>query len=165
MRIVELLKPTKKKILITLIIFILFRLAFFLIPLIPVQSNSMSPTFNTGDFILVSGIKFEDLKVGDIAYFDPGWTTIAHRVVSIDTDNNTFDTKGDANAGQMAIEKNITSNKLRGVVIGTIPTIGWLEIFYLGWIYLIIVYIIISLVIRGPKPNSETSRVSTPNSE
>jgi signal peptidase I len=161
-----LLKPTKKKILITIAIFIVVQLTTHLVPIyLVVQSNSMSPTFNTGDIILVSGIAFENLKTGDIVLFTDNYGgTVAHRVVSIDTTGRTFTTKGDANSQTAAFERDVPSNNLRGIVTGTIPALGWLDLFYMSWlIKLAIIYFIVSLIIRGPKPNSGSSREPTPN--
>lgn len=166
MGISELLKPTKNKILITIAIYVIFQIITHLVPVYFVaQSNSMSPTFTTGDIVFVTGIAFENLKTDDIAFFTDNYGgTVAHRVVSIDTTGKTFNTKGDANSGQAAFETNVPSENLRGVVVGTIPSIGYLDLFYVGWIIrILIIYLIVSLFIRGPKPNSGASRAPTPN--
>ena len=162
----ELLKPTKKKILITIAIFIVFQLVTYLFPVYYlVQSNSMSPAINTGDIIFVSPISFDNLKIGDVALFKPPQSNemIAHRVVSI-YDNGTYATKGDANTGQLYYQKSISSSNLYGVVIATVPAVGYLDLFYVGWIIrILIIYVIISLIIRTTKPNSSASRALTPN--
>lgn len=161
MGIEELLRPSKKRILITIIIFIVYQLIVIFTPFyFIVQSNAMSPAINRGDIIFVSGVSFENLKVGDVVLSNPprGGAMLAHRVVSINYDNGTYATKGDANTGQTAYEKSISSDNLYGIVIGTIPVIGYLDLFYVGWIIrILIIYLVVSLIIREQKPNSAAS--------
>jgi signal peptidase len=68
-----------------------------------VRSGSMSPTFDTGDMIVLSKVDASDLKARDIITFDrpdkPG-TLVTHRIVSVETNasGKQFVTKGDANS-------------------------------------------------------------------
>lgn len=69
-------------------------------PLVAISGQSMNPTLEDGDLILVKGVPPEEIKVGDIIIFDPqnGIRTV-HRVTRIQTLENgtlTFKTKGDA---------------------------------------------------------------------
>jgi signal peptidase len=67
-----------------------------------VRSGSMSPTFNTGDMVVLTKVDASELKKGDIITFDrpdqPG-TLVTHRIVAIQTNEQgrSFQTKGDAN--------------------------------------------------------------------
>jgi signal peptidase len=67
-----------------------------------VRSGSMSPTFDTGDMIVLTKVDASDLKPQDIITFDrpdkPG-TLVTHRIVSIETTSagKQLVTKGDAN--------------------------------------------------------------------
>ncbi len=156
MRFKELLKPTKKKILLTIMVFLLIRLIIVFPPVFYVaQSTSMSPAINRGDIIFVSYIDFSDVEVGDIVLVDMAEYNrimLYSRVVSID--DNTFDTRGDANAGQHAFEKNIPSDKIRGVITGSIPMIGFLEIYHISSIILaLLIYLIFSLFFIKSKPD------------
>jgi len=115
----------------------------------------MSPAINMGDIIFVSYIDFSDVEVGDIVLVDMAEYNrimLCSRVVSID--DNTFDTRGDANAGQHGFEKNIPSDKIRGAITGSIPMIGFLEIYRISWIIImLLIYLIFSLFFRESKLN------------
>lgn len=64
-----------------------------------VLSSSMKPTYSVGDLLYVVPTEFEDVKVGDVITFtkDSTMMTVTHRVISIDYENKSFQTKGDAN--------------------------------------------------------------------
>jgi len=98
-------------------------------PIVAVQSNSMVPYFNKGDMLILRGIPQEQLSVGDVIVFDQpsGGTPIVHRIVDINTDG-TFQTKGDANSGQLPYEKSIQYSQIHGAVIMIIPFMGWIKI-------------------------------------
>ena len=87
MSIKNFLRPTKKRILLTIIIFIIFHLTINFIPIFYlVQSNSMSPTINRGDYIFISPVNFNDIKVGDIVVTKyPAFNSpLVHRVIHVD---------------------------------------------------------------------------------
>ena len=72
---------------------------------------------------------------------------MAHRIIDIDYDNKTVSTKGDANPDQLIWEKQISDDNICCIVSGTIPTIGYLDFFYVGWfIRALIIYAILSLI-------------------
>lgn len=68
-------------------------------PLI-VLTDSMYPSIESGDLIVVRAAKADDVREGDvISFFDPsstGSSVVTHRVVEIQADGS-FITKGDAN--------------------------------------------------------------------
>jgi signal peptidase I len=75
-------------------------------PIMAVSSQSMTPTFNYGDLIVVRGEKAENVEVGDIiaftvpAPFDRiAASPTVHRVVEkwVENDKTYFKTKGDSN--------------------------------------------------------------------
>jgi len=84
--------------------------------------------FNKGDIFVAKGVPFEELQVGDIAIYriaeqrDP----IIHRIVLIEED--TIQTKGDANPIQLHFEKSISEEQIQGKAIARIPYLGWLKV-------------------------------------
>lgn len=62
-----------------------------------VLSGSMEPLFPVGSVIYYKETPFESIQQGDIITFTSGEATVTHRVVSIDSESQTFRTKGDAN--------------------------------------------------------------------
>ena len=84
-------------------------------PVVAVESNSMVPAFRRGDILVLQGVPSEQLVVGDVIVFSPGpWTTpIVHRIIEIN-DDGTFQTKGDANSGQLSFEKQIHPDQIHG---------------------------------------------------
>jgi signal peptidase I len=98
-------------------------------PIVAVQSNSMVPSFNKGDMLVLRGVPQEQLSVGDVIVFDPpsSGTPIVHRIVAVN-DDGTFQSKGDANSGQLSYEKSISYSQIHGAVILIIPFLGWIKI-------------------------------------
>jgi len=84
--------------------------------------------FNKGDVFIVRGVKFEDIRVGDIIVYnipsksDP----IIHRVVGVK--GNILMTKGDANQAQLNFESSVTEEQLKGVAKYRIPYLGWFKV-------------------------------------
>jgi signal peptidase I len=98
-------------------------------PIVAVESNSMVPTFYQGDMLVLQGTPREQVSVGDIIVFDTpsGGTPIVHRIVDINQDG-TFQTKGDANSGQLPYERSIEYSQIHGRVLLIIPYMGWVKI-------------------------------------
>ena len=138
---------SKKKVIISLLLiffaffgsFIIFVILQFALntetPMVVVISNSMSPNINKGDLLFVQGRDPEDIEEGDIIVFDAHdlWDDapeepIVHRVVDIDKHDGKFyfDTKGDANNDRD--EEPIPGHRVKGVVCGRVPYIGWIKI-------------------------------------
>ncbi|MCD7892122.1 MAG: signal peptidase I [Erysipelotrichaceae bacterium] len=67
--------------------------------LFSIDSSSMSPAYPVNSLVVVQSIDADDIEVGEVITYvlnDDG-VLITHRVVSKDTANQTFTTKGDAN--------------------------------------------------------------------
>lgn len=98
-------------------------------PIVAVESDSMVPTFHRGDILILQGIPEEQLIIGDIIVFSPPSqpTPIVHRIIEINPDG-TFQTKGDANSGQLPFEKEIAGNQIHGKEILIVPYLGWIKI-------------------------------------
>lgn len=93
-----------------------------------VLSGSMEPTYHVGSLIYVKDADPEEVQVGEpITFKISDDTMVTHRVVAIDTDARTFQTKGDANdnvdGGAVAYEN------LVGKPVFTIPYMGYLAVY------------------------------------
>ncbi|MFX0186107.1 MAG: signal peptidase I [Candidatus Hodarchaeota archaeon] len=177
-------KPiSKKKIIISLFLILFAFLGSFLIyfilqlalntetPMVVVISDSMAPKINKGDLLFIQGRDPEDIEIGDVIVFDADglWSgapeePIVHRVVDrrkVDDDWE-FRTKGDANSDKD--EEWIPEKRVKGVVIGRIPYIGWIKIVLADYGLFIPVLIILSVplvisilwdVIKGEEKEKE----------
>ena len=93
-----------------------------------VLSGSMEPTYHVGSLIYVKDADPQDVQIGDpITFKISDDTMVTHRVVAIDTEAQTFQTKGDANdnvdGGAVAYEN------LVGKPVFTIPYMGYLAVY------------------------------------
>ncbi len=90
--------------------------------------------FNKGDILFVTGVKPQNVKIGDVIIFNAGTTApIIHRVMSIKNENGTyiFSTEGDNNNGQLSVEQRINQNQLVGEPRANIlPYIGWVKLIF-----------------------------------
>jgi signal peptidase len=119
-------------------------------PVVAVESNSMMPTFQKGDILVLQGVLPEELEVGDIIVFSSSGqkVPIVHRIVEINSDN-TFQTKGDANAKQLTFEKSIESSQIHGKEVLIIPYVGWIKIGITEYIIPNIIWVILGLVLAS----------------
>ena len=65
--------------------------------LIAIASNSMIPTYASGDAVLLEKVDPENIEVGEILVFHRGGKIVTHRIVDKKS-NTSFVTKGDANS-------------------------------------------------------------------
>ncbi len=116
-------------------------------PVVAVESNSMVPTFSRGDILFLVGKNVSDLKVGDIIVYSPEGQSvpIVHRIIAINPDGS-FQTKGDANAGQLAFEKHVASSEIKGLVVFVVPYAGWIKIAVTSYILPNILWIVLALI-------------------
>jgi len=120
-------------------------------PIVAVESESMVPTLNVGDILILQGTAKDELNISDIIVFlrrDVISTPIVHRLIKINNDE-TFQTKGDANKAQHSWEKNIIYEQIQGKVIFIIPYLGLIKIKLVEILFPIFpnTVIIISLII------------------
>jgi len=123
-------------------------------PIVSVVSDSMEPTFERGDIIVVRGASMDDIEVGDVIVFESKHEIIndnrpplIHRV--IEKSNGTVSTQGDANDQQLTYclwdrgfhvgpdchdgtelvhaEDNITSGQIEGKMMFIIPELAHLK--------------------------------------
>ncbi|MBS3071267.1 signal peptidase I [Candidatus Pacearchaeota archaeon] len=105
------------------------------------QEFRMKNGFNKGDILLITGVKPENIEIGEIIIFSSGnsGTPIIHRVVSIerkvDGQGNlgflTFSTMGDNNNGQLNSELSISEGQIIGKAMFKIaPYLGWIKLVF-----------------------------------
>lgn len=89
-----------------------------------IESNSMAPIYPTNSFVLVKETMPDAINVGDIItyVFNEEGILVTHRVISVDSESETFITKGDNNNVQDP-EPVLWGNVIGKVVFG-IPKIG-----------------------------------------
>jgi signal peptidase len=98
-------------------------------PVLTVRSGSMEPAIGTGDVVIVTRVRAEELRIGDVVTFrDPArvGVLITHRVRGIRAMDHQLqvETRGDANTGseQWVIGRDGTV----GRVVVTLPGLGYL---------------------------------------
>lgn len=92
-----------------------------------VLSGSMEPNYHVGSVVYIKSADPSTIVVGDtIAYYLNEETIVTHRVVSVDTENEAFITKGDANQKEDAVP--VSFSKVVGVGKFTIPFLGYLSV-------------------------------------
>lgn len=118
----------KRLFLIILFILIFFVAGVFTYKPIAIMSNSMVPTFQRGDMVVIEKIKnygVKNLKVGDIVAFKSNGQIIIHRIIEKDErdkNNIKYTTKGDNNS---ANDPEILENQIIGVVKFKIVYVGY----------------------------------------
>jgi signal peptidase len=124
-------------------------------PIVAVESNSMTPTFYRGDILILQGVPSSHLTVGDIIVFSPPnqGVPVVHRIITLNSDG-TFQTQGDANQGQLWYEKSIKASQIHGKQVMMIPFMGWVKIITMEYvlpnmIWMIFGVILISFVYVG----------------
>src|SRR5699024_560536 len=111
-----------------------------------VLSNSMNPTFATGDLVIVDTMSASDIHKDDIITFKVNDTSyITHRVVDTikEKGETGFITKGDNN--NVIDEEIVHANHLVGKVLFHIPKLGYIANFVIsktGFVLLIIIPLI-----------------------
>jgi signal peptidase I len=119
-------------------------------PIVAVESNSMVPAFYKGDMLVLQGVSQEQLYMDDIIVFDQpsGGTPIVHRIVAINTDG-TFQTKGDANSGQLHYEKSIYYSQVHGRVVMVMPYLGWIKIGMTQYLMPNMIWVLLGIAVFG----------------
>ena len=100
-----------------------------------IVSQSMVPTININDAIIVKRVDHDKYKVGDIISFSSSDTyykglTVTHRVINkenVNKDSSIYTTKGDNNP--VADYASVATNQIYGKVLFVIPKIGYVHSF------------------------------------
>lgn len=124
-------------------------------PVVAVESDSMVPVFHKGDILVLKGEGAGMLKVDDIIVYSVEGRSvpIVHRIVKINPDGS-YQTKGDANSGQLKFEYHVPYEVIHGKVVLIMPYLGWVKIGVTQYVipnalYLLTVCIIIAAVYYG----------------
>lgn len=115
----KLLKTAQKIIAAILLFIIIFLLMLVFIPKLfgyepyNVLTGSMKPAYLAGSLIYIKKVSADTIKEGDVISFkNLSAANITHRVTSIDYENKTFNTKGDANDKEDG--SSVSFNRLTG---------------------------------------------------
>lgn len=107
-----------------MLIAIMFVPKFFGIEPMIVLSGSMEPTYHVGSLLYVKE-DVSDIEVGDaITFYVDDDTLVTHRVVSINEEEQTYTTQGDAN--QVSDANAVKQSDVLGVPVFNIPKLGYL---------------------------------------
>lgn len=89
-----------------------------------VNTNSMEPTIEVGDIVIIKKVKAEKLNQGDVITFTQEGEVITHRITKIETEEKTtqYVTKGDNNNTEDTLK--IKYEDIIGKEILTIPQLG-----------------------------------------
>ena len=89
-----------------------------------VESNSMAPAYPVDSFIFVKETDPGEIKAGDVVtyVFNENGLLVTHRVISVDTANQTFVTKGDNN--NVADPAPVLWGNVVGKVVFSVPRVG-----------------------------------------
>ena len=93
-----------------------------------VISGSMEPNIPVGSLVYTKSIEFDDLIAGDIiSYKLSEDTMVTHRIDSINEEQRTLVTKGDANDNVDGSE--VQESQIVGKVVFSIPLLGFIAIY------------------------------------
>ena len=130
-----------------------------------ITTNSMEPSINAGDVIVVKEVNEEDLKVKDVITFKKGESKITHRISSIvKRDNkNVFITKGDNNNvedTEGVIYENVLGKQvLRIPYIGKIISVLNNQIVFLVFIFILLILYFLKIVTEERKENRREKKI------
>ncbi len=90
-----------------------------------ITTDSMSPSINTGDVIIVKKVQEEKLQAGDVITFKQQDKVITHRITHIDEqdEKKQYTTKGDNN--NLEDNEKIEYSEIEGQNVLTIPKLGY----------------------------------------
>jgi len=116
-------------------------------PVVAVESNSMVPVFYKGDILILRGVEPTNLNIGDIIVYsvDGRGTPVVHRIVKVNPDGS-YQTKGDANNGQLNFEYYVPYKNIHGKVVLIIPYLGWVKLGVTQYILPNFVFVIVAAV-------------------
>lgn len=111
-----------------------------------VISGSMEPNIPVGSLVYAKSVEFDDLKAGDIiSYKLSEDTMVTHRIDSINEEQRTLVTKGDANDNVDSAE--VQESQIVGKVAFSIPLLGFIAIYSRTPLAIVASCIIIAILI------------------
>jgi signal peptidase len=126
-----------------------------------VQSGSMSPAIGVGDLVITSPCDPDEVRVGDVICFRSEGMMVCHRVVSVDSTNETIVTKGDAN--EDPDPSPVPFDNVVGKVALNVPFLGYVVSFLkgpFGWALMILLAILV-LVAGGEGRDPQRKKAET----
>lgn len=98
------------------------------VPMVAVTSGSMEPTLHRGDMIVVQGVPYTEIDVGDIIVYRTQGSAvpIVHRVIRKNA--TAVQTKGDALRTQHPFEKHVAPDQILGRSRLAVPYIGYVKL-------------------------------------
>lgn len=111
-----------------IVVFVSFVAGFFKYMPVAIMSNSMKNLIERGDVVIIAKLsskEIKELKIGDIIEYESETTSIIHRIIKIEKEQDEllFTTKGDAN--DSADLKKVTEKQIVGKAGVKIPKIGY----------------------------------------
>ncbi len=130
-------------------------------PLMVVSSESMVPTLNVGDIILVRGVDPQTITVGTIIIFHSPYDysmPIVHRVVAVNNEGGAifFETKGDHN--QIRDGWKVPAANLMGAYVAKFPYVGLLSLELRGPLGVTVIILLVALIIAVEYRESKPSK-------
>ena len=115
-------------------------------PFLTDPTGSMYPAIRPDSLLIVKGTSIQSIHVGQILVFTAPWNhglVVAHQVISIFSLNGTvyFQTKGIANAVQDPLP--VPAYDVHGVVLASIPYLGYLFIYSYAFLSAILIAVAI----------------------
>ena len=112
-----------------------------------ITTDSMTPSINAGDVIIVKKVQEEKLQVGDVITFQKQDKVITHRITNIEEQDGkkVYTTKGDNN--NLEDNETIEYANIEGKNVLTIPKLGYIiHILENQIVFLLIVLILLILL-------------------
>jgi signal peptidase len=130
-------------------------------PLMVVSSESMVPTLNVGDIILVRGIDPRAVTIRMIIIFhspNDYDMPIVHRVIAIGNQGGSifFETQGDHNVGPDGWR--VPGENLMGVYVAKIPYVGVLSLELRGPVGVTLIILLVALIVAIEYNESKSSQ-------
>ena len=98
-----------------------------------VKKWSFKNGFNKGDIMVLKGVKFENIEVGEVVVYNANRAEpIIHRVVKKERDY--LQTKGDNNNGLIDFENRVEGKQIIGKGVFRLPLLGWVKIGFVNLI-------------------------------
>jgi signal peptidase I len=90
--------------------------------------------FSKGDILFITGVKPQNIHIGDVIIFNGGERNpVIHRVINLTKTGEvySFSTVGDNNNGQLSFENDISEDKIMGkAAFRIVPYIGWAKLVF-----------------------------------
>ena len=111
-----------------------------------ISTNSMSPSINIGDVIVVKNVEVEQINIGDIITFQKNGEKITHRVSDIQKTEEgiSYITKGDNN--NLEDSEKITYDNIDGKYVLKIPFLGHIITFFQNQIIVLISLLVLLIL-------------------